>query len=129
MLGLSGLSGDIRDLEDAAAQGDERAEVALKSFVAAIRHYLGGYLTVLGGVDAVVFTGGIGENSQRIRGDVCRNMQWAGIHLDPDLNGQVDGETCVSHADSAVAVWVVPTNEELVVARQAAELIGKTQEG
>lgn len=129
LLGLSGLSGDIRDLEEAAAQEDERAEVALKSFAAAIRHYLGAYLTVLGGVDAIVFTGGIGENSQRIREDVCRNMQWAGICLDLDLNGQVDGETCVSQTDSAVAVWVVPTNEELVVARQAAELIGKTQEG
>ncbi|NOX53415.1 MAG: acetate/propionate family kinase [Planctomycetes bacterium] len=124
LLGLSGLSGDVRDLEKAAAEGHERAELALKVFVAAIRHYLGAYLAVLGGADAVVFTGGIGENSRRVRQDVCQDMEWAGIELDPDRNAQVDGETRISTDSSRIAVWVVPTNEELIVARQTAELIG-----
>ncbi len=123
LLGLSGLSGDVRDLEHAAAEGHERAQVALGVLTASIRHYLGAYLVVLGGADAIVFTGGIGENSRRIRTDVCHNMQWAGILLDPERNEQVDGETRISRDDSDVEIWVVPTNEELVVARQAAELI------
>ena len=124
LLGLSGVSGDVRDLEQAAADGHERAKLALDVFVSSIRHYLGGYLTVLGGADAIVFTGGIGENSQQVREAVCRDMDWAGIRLDPELNQNVNGETRISHTDSRVEIWVVPTNEELVVARQTAELIG-----
>jgi acetate kinase len=127
LLGMSGVSGDVRDLEEAAKQGNKRADVALKCFVASIRHYLGAYLTVLGGADVIVFTGGIGENSQRIRTDTCQNMEWAGIRLDASLNEQVDGETCLSAEDSKVAIWIVPTNEELVVARQAADVIAGNQ--
>ncbi len=123
LLGISGLSGDVRDLEQAAAKGDARARLALDAFVAAIRHYIGGYLAVLGGADVIVFTGGIGENSRLVRRQATENMQWAGIKLDPQKNETVQGETCISTADSSVALWVVPTNEEIVVARQAAELI------
>ena len=78
---------------------------------------------MLGGADAVVFTGGIGENSQRVRTGVCRDLEWAGLRLDAARNASVKGETRISADDSRVEVWVVPTNEELVVARQAAELI------
>lgn len=124
LLGLSGLSGDVRDLEQAAAQGHERARLALDVFVASIRQYLGAYLTVLGGADAIVFSGGIGENSRLVRAEVCRNMEWAGIQLDLDLNQATKGEAQISTADSNVQVWVVPTNEEIVVARQAAEIVG-----
>lgn len=123
LLGISGLSGDVRDLEQAAAGGHARADLALKTFVAAIRQYVGAYLTVLGGADAIVFTGGIGENSRRIREGVCRDMEWAGIELDADRNAQIRGESRISSDGSRVEVWVIPTNEELVVARQAAALI------
>jgi acetate kinase len=123
LLGMSGLSSDVRDLEEAAAAGNERADLALNAFVTSIRHYLGGYMTVLGGVDAIVFTGGIGENSQRVRTDVCRNMEWAGVHLDESRNQEVNGEARITTDDSPVQVWVVPTNEEIVVARQTVEAV------
>jgi len=129
LLGISGLSGDVRDLEEAAAKGHARAELALNAFVAAIRHYIGAYLVLLGGADAVVLTGGIGENSRRIRRGICQGMEWAGIELDADRNENVRGETRVSRDASRVAVWVVPTNEELVIARQSAALIAGAQRG
>ena len=125
LLGMSGLSGDVRDLENAAAAGHERADLALKVFVQSIRQYLGAYLTVLGGADAIVFTGGIGENSTRIRRDVCAGMEWAGIILDPQKNEAVKrgSESALEATGSKTAIWVVPTNEEIVVARQTAEAI------
>ena len=123
LLGLSGLSGDVRDLELAAGEGHEGAGLALETFVASLRQYLGSQLALLGGADVIVFTGGIGENSSHVRAAACRDMQWAGIELDEARNGQVDGETEISASGSRVAVWVVPTNEELIVARQAAELV------
>ncbi len=123
LLGMSGLSGDVRDLEEAAKQGDSRAENTLKTFVASIRYYIGAYLTVLAGADAIVFTGGIGENSQRIREGACRDMQWAGIELDTERNQNINGETKISTDSSSTQIWVVPTNEEIIVARQAAEVI------
>ena len=136
LLGLSGLSSDVRDLEEAAAQGHERADFALKVFVASIRQYLGSYLVVLGGADAIVFTGGIGENSVRIRREVCAGLEWAGIELDEGQGvrdeGQegstvslLDGERRISKDGSKTQVWVVPTNEEIVVARQTAEAVGE----
>jgi len=125
LLGISGLSGDCRDLEDAAAEGHDRAEKALKLFEASIRSYIGSYAALLGGVDAIVFTGGIGENSERIRANVCRDMEWAGVELCSDKNAAVKRNTEVSiHAEnSKVQIWVIPTNEELVVARQTAGAI------
>ena len=126
LLGISGLSGDCRDLEDAAEEGHERAELALKLFEASIRSYVGAYMALLGGLDVLVFTGGIGENSQRIRMNVCRDMQWAGLELCSEKNAAVErnAEVCISGANSSVQTWVIPTNEELVVARQTAEAIG-----
>ena len=123
LLGLSGLSGDVRDLEEAAQEGHERAELALNTFAAAIKQYLGSYLAFLGGADAIVFTGGIGENSQRIREHVCRNMEWAGIRLDAKANESAKGECCISAPESKTQIWVVPTNEEVVVARQTVEAL------
>ena len=127
LLGVSGISGDVRDLEQAASDGNERADLALKMFVSSIRHYLGGYMALLGGIDVIVFTGGIGENSRRIREAVCSNMEWAGVHISGKRNEQVDGESRIAHDDSNVDVWVIPTNEELVVARQSAELLNSTK--
>ena len=123
LLGMSGLSGDVRDLEEAAAGGHDRADLALNVFTAEIRRYLGGYLVALGGADAIVFTGGIGENSVRIRRDVCAGLDFAGIRLSQSRNEQVNGECRISADDSQADIWVVPTNEELVVARQTAEVV------
>ena len=118
LLGLSGISGDIRDLEEAAAQGKARAQLALDVFIAEIRRHLGGLLIELGGVDAIVFTGGIGENSVKTRTGVCANLTELGIELDPVANAAAQGERRISSATSRVQVWTIPTNEELIVARQ-----------
>lgn len=123
LLGLSGLSGDVRDLEQAAATGNERADLALKVFTQSIKQYLGAYLAVLGGADAIVFTGGIGENSVRVRRDSCSGLEFAGIKLDPTLNTTAKGEVRLSATDSKVQIWTIPTNEEIVVARQTASVI------
>jgi acetate kinase len=123
LLGVSGLSGDCRDLEAAASDGHERAELALKLFEASIRSYVGSYMALLGGADVIVFTGGIGENSVRVRSNVCRDMKWAGIELDAQKNQAASGESRLHGASGKVQLWLVPTNEELVVARQTAALI------
>lgn len=122
LLGISGLSGDCRDLEEAAAEGHDRAEKALRLFEASIRSYLGAYMALLGGVDVIVFTGGIGENSERIRRNVCRDLEWAGVELCAERNADVQRNTeCLISSDgSRVQIRVIPTNEELVVARQTA---------
>ena len=125
LLGVSGLSGDARDLEEAAAKGHARAKLALDVFIASIRHYLGGYLTILGGADAIVFSGGIGENSSLIRTGVCRSMNWAGIELDETANTSIPrgSEAKISTDSSQTQIWVLPTNEEIVVARQSVEAV------
>ncbi|MFP6603006.1 MAG: acetate/propionate family kinase [Pirellulaceae bacterium] len=123
LLGVSGVSGDVRDLQEAAAAGNERAQLALDLFVSEVRRYLGGLLVELGGADAIVFTGGIGENGVQIRSAVCDNLQQLGIELDLDANAAADGETCISSSQSQTQIWVVPTNEELIVARQTQELL------
>ncbi len=124
LLGLSGLSEDVRDLEQAAAKGHVRAKLALDTFVASIRQYLGSCLTVIGGADAIVFSGGIGENSRLVRSGVCGGMEWAGLILDEELKQAAKGESRISAPGSRTQIWVVPTNEEIVVARQAAQAIG-----
>ncbi len=123
LLGLSGLSGDVRDLEDAAAKGNARARLALDVFVSEIRRYLGGLLVELGGLDALVFTGGIGENSVTVRSGVCANLSGLGIVLDASKNATARGECCLTGPDSPVQIWIVPTNEELIVARQTRQLL------
>lgn len=126
LLGLSGLSGDVRDLEEAAAAGNARAKLALDVFVSSIRQYLGAQLVELGGVDVIVFTGGIGENSRLIRAGVCAGLSEFGIVLDGDLNNRAKGEMQIQAAGAKVEVWVMPTNEELVVARHTKELLSGT---
>jgi acetate kinase len=123
--GLLGLSGhnDLRDIEAGAARGEERSRLALDVFVASVRHYLGAYLVLLGGADAVVFTGGIGENSVTMRAAVCANLGWLGIVLDPEANATAKGEMPIHARSSRTQLWIMPTNEELVVARQAKALL------
>ena len=123
LLGLSGVSGDIRDLEEAAATGNARARLALDVFAAEIRRHLGGVLAELGGADAIVFTGGIGENAQHVRTAVLGNLQKLGIVLDPVANAAAKGECKIHAPESPTQIWIVPTNEELIVARQAKELL------
>ncbi|MDZ4817721.1 MAG: acetate/propionate family kinase [Planctomycetota bacterium] len=125
LLGVSGLSGDVRDLEQAAGEGNARAKLALDVFTSGIRHYLGAYLVELGGADCIVFTGGIGENSVAVRQAVCHNLSALGIELDPNLNSGARGETSIHSAASKTQIWIIPTNEELVVARQSRDLLGK----
>jgi len=122
LLGLSGYN-DLRDIEAAAARGEEGARNALDVFVASVRHYLGAYLVLLGGADAIVFTGGIGENSSRMREDVCADLDWFGIALDATANQKAKGEAAIHAQGSRVQIWIMPTNEELVVARQAKALL------
>jgi acetate kinase len=123
LLGISGVSGDLRDLEQAAAQGNARARLALDVFVAAIRHYLGAYLVELGGADAIVFTGGIGENGAAIRQATCQGLAGLGIELDEARNRGARGEARISSDASRTQVWVLPTNEELIVARQTRDAV------
>lgn len=120
--GLFGLCGhnDLRDIE---AESGPVSRQALEVYVAAIRHYLGAYLLLLNGADAIVFTGGIGENSSRIRQMVCADLDWFGIALDRFRNEMVKGEARIDVAGSRVQLWTMPTNEELIVARQAMQLL------
>ncbi len=121
--GISGKSNDLRDVEEAAAKGDARARQALAIYVASVRHYLGSYLLLLGGADAVVFTGGIGENSVSMREAICKDLTWFGIQLDEDKNKAAKGEARIDAPNSRVQLWIMPTNEELIVARQSRDCL------
>ncbi len=123
LAGISGASGDMRDLTEAVAAGSHRAQVALDVLVRAIRHYLGAFMLELGGVDAVTFSGGIGENSAEVRAGVLGNLAAFGIELDEDRNRTVKGEGTISAANSAVNILVVPANEEAIVARETAAVV------
>lgn len=123
LLGLSGLSGDVRDLETAATQGNERATLALDTFVHGIRQHLGSMLVHLGGAEAIVFTGGIGENSVWVRQQVTQGLDDLGIVVDSAKNATLRGEGHFHAEQSRTQLWVAPTNEELIVARQTRQLL------
>lgn len=123
-LGISGVSSDARDLGAAAADGNKRAKLALEMLRYEIKKYIGSFAAVMNGLDAVLFTGGIGENSDDLREDVCSNMEYLGIKLDKAANAGLHGKLAkISAPDSKVEVWVVPTNEELLIARDTLELV------
>src|ERR1051325_3110665 len=123
MLGMSGVSPDMRDVETAAAEGNARAKLAIDAFVESVRHYIGAFLVVLGGCDVLAFTGGIGENGMALRGAICRDLAWAGIELDSQKNNTRGAEAEISAATSKTQIWIVPTNEELIVARQTMDVL------
>ena len=124
-LGVSGISSDNRDIAAAAEQGDERAKLTTEMLCYDIKKYIGSYIAAMNGVDAIIFTGGIGENALEVRKNVCDDMEFFGIKLDNERN-QTRGKLCkISADDSKVQVWVVPTNEELLIARDTLELISK----
>lgn len=125
LLGLSGISSDLREIEAAAQAGNDAARNAIDVFVAEIRRHLGGMLVRLNGADAIVFTGGIGERSISIRKQVCDSLDKLGIVLDDELNNSVAGEAAVHSERSQVEIWVVPTNEEIIVARQTVDCLRK----
>jgi acetate kinase len=129
LLGLSCGYNDLRDIEADAAKGGPVSQQAIKVFVASVRHYLGAYLLLLNGADAIVFTGGIGENSKGIRLAVCADLDWFGIRLDPLKNETAKGEMAIHSATSSVQLWIMPTNEELVVARQVKESLERSTAG
>lgn len=128
LAGISGTSGDLRDLEEAAAKGNARARLALDVFVRAIRHYVGAFLVELAGFDAITFSGGIGENSAAIRAAVVEGMEPFGVELDEEKNLGVRGEGEISARASAVKVLVIPANEESIVARETAAVVMKNRE-
>lgn len=120
LAGLSGIAGgDVRDLEQAAAAGSGPASLALDVFVYQVRKTLGAYAAAMGGLDAIAFTGGIGENSPRLRAECCRGLEFLGVELDPEANQQGKGDRRVSAPGSKVQVAVLAANEELIVARRA----------
>lgn len=127
--GLKGISGglnDVRDLTEAAAKGDVRAKLAIEVFVHHVRHWIGAFAVEMNGLDALVFTAGIGENQANIREMVCRDLDSLGIALDPAANEAARGkEACLSPSSARTKVLVIPTNEELVVARETRRLLLK----
>ena len=127
LAGISGTSGDMRDLAEAAAAGNKQARLALGVFVHAIRHYLGAFLLELGGVDAITFSGGIGENSANIRAAVLKDLSAFGVELDENWNRSIKGEGAISTERSPVKVLVIPANEEIIVARETVAVVGRAK--
>jgi acetate kinase len=126
MLGVSGVSSDMRDVENAAKEGNERAKLSLKMYQYRVKKYIGAYAAAMGGVDAIVFTGGIGENDWHTRQEAVSGMEFMGVELDTNINTDLRGdEAIVSKTDSRVKVMVIPTNEELVIASDTFEIIDK----
>ena len=123
VMGISGLSSDFRDLEAAAEAGNERAQLALDKFAYEVRKYIGSYAAAMGGVDAIVFTAGVGENSAEMRARIMDGLEdFLGTKLDPEANRIRGQETVISTPDSKVKVLVIPTNEELMIAQDTAAL-------
>jgi len=125
MRGISGISGDMRQIEEEMEKGDERAKETFQMFEYRLRKYIGSYVAAMNGVDAIVFTGGIGENDRLLREVLMNNLTYLGITFDPAAN-KGKGERRISGPDSKVEVWVIPTNEELVIARDTKEIVMAT---
>ena len=123
VLGMSGVSSDFRDLEDAEAAGNERAAEALKVYGYRVSKYVGSYIAAMNGVDAVVFTAGLGENDKNIRNTVASHLGFLGVELDQELNAKRGQELIISKPESKVKVMVIPTNEELAICRETVALV------
>ncbi len=122
-LGLSGISSDNRDIQKAALEGDERAQATCEMLAYQIKKYIGAYAAAMNGIDAVIFTGGIGENAPEVRRDALTDADWLGIKLDAEANKSRGEIKKISAADSKVEVWVIPTNEELLIARDTLAMV------
>ena len=125
LLGVSGVSSDMRDIISAKDRGSARAALATEIFCYRVKKYIGAYAAAMGGLDAVIFTGGIGENSPHVRARICDGLEFLGVSVDPSANAAPDGEFDVSSVGGPVRVLVIPTNEELMIARETAELLAE----
>lgn len=125
VFGISGVSSDFRDLEVAMEEGNERAKLALDIFINRVKKYIGSYIAIMGGIDALVFTAGIGENSISIRENICKGLESLNIKIDKELNNIRGEETQVNKDKNSVSILVIPTNEELMIARDTLELVSK----
>lgn len=126
VLGISEISSDMREIEDAAHSGNKRAQLALDMYFYRVKKYVGAYAAALGGCDVLVFTAGVGENQSDLRQEVCRNMEFMGIKIDNEKNAKTRGEEIeLSTPDSRVKVAIIPTNEELMIATDTMELVSK----
>lgn len=125
LLGISGLTNDMRELQAELKDNDDRrVQLAIEVFCYRARKYIGAFLAVMGGADAVIFTGGIGENSPEVRARICEGMDWAGLKIDPDQNQQTVGkEGLITTGDSKLAAYAIPTDEELLIARDTVRVI------
>jgi len=123
VLGITGISSDMRDIESAAEEGNERARLALDMYNYRIKKYIGAYAAAMGGVDVIVWTAGVGENQIGTRLDVCKGLEFLGVKFDAEANNCRGEEKLISTPDSRVQVWVVPTDEEIVIARDTMELV------
>ena len=123
VLALSGVSSDFRDIEEGAEGGNEDCALALDKFAYEVRKYIGSYAAALGGLDCLVFTAGVGENSASMRARICQGLEFLGVKLDPEKNNVRGKEAIISADDSKVTVWVIPTNEELMIAQDTAALV------
>ena len=122
VLGISGVSSDFRDLADGAKNGNENCALALDKFAYEVAKYVGAYAAALNGLDVLTFTAGVGENDGATRAAICEYLGYLGVKIDPEKNAQRGFENCISTPDSKVQVWVIPTNEELMIAQDTAEL-------
>jgi acetate kinase len=126
ILGITGISSDMREVEEAEAKGNERAKLSLDMYHYRIKKYIGAYIAAMNGLDILIFTGGVGENSAETRAEVCKDMNFLGIEFDFEKNKGVRGkETILSTSSSGVKVMVVPTNEEFVIAQDTEEIVNK----
>lgn len=126
MLGVTGVSSDMREIESAAGEDNTRAKLGLDMYFYRIKKYIGAYSAVLGGLDILIFAGGIGENGPETRAEICENLEYLGVKIDPNKNDGMRGEEMViSTDDSRVKVMVVPTNEELVIAQDTFDIVSK----
>lgn len=125
VFGISGVSSDFRDLEDAANNGNERARLALDMFYYSVAKYIGAYTAAMNGTDAIVFTAGIGENSATTRKGIMEYLGYLGVEIDEEANSKRGEDIMISTEDSKVKVFVIPTNEELLIAKDTAEIVSK----
>ena len=125
VLGITGISSDMREIENAALEGNERAQLALNMYNYRIKKYIGAYAAAMGGVDIIVWTAGVGENQTGTRIDACSDLEFLGIKIDAEKNKSRGQETIISTDDSKVTVCVIPTDEELVIARDTMRLVSK----
>ena len=125
LMGISGLSSDMRDIDKAADEGNERAALARDMLHYGIKKYIGSYAAAMGGVDIIAFTAGIGENGPELRESVMKDMEWMGAKLDVEKNKVRGKEAVISTDDSKVTICVIPTNEELMIARETVAVLKK----